>query len=117
MEDGNSKLRMAGERTPIERFADAWLSPVAKVGAILLITLGYASIVLLSGLYAFDNGSWGKSLWLVFCLWVFVFNKLPTQGLACLKDPANKFLLIPLAALSTLVFVVAYFYRAGAFSL
>jgi len=42
-------------------------------------------------------------------LWGFAFNKLPTQGLECLKDKFNMRFVLPLAVLSSIGFAAGFF--------
>ena len=68
-------------------------------------------------LVALFGGLWWltpKDTWVggaicVLILWGFAFNKLPTQGLECLKNKFNMRFVLPLALLSTLGFAIGFF--------
>lgn len=99
---------------------DAFTKLDAKTGAdhmniihiFLYALMGSAAVLiaLLSGLWWLTPGdTWVGGAIGVLILWGFAFNKLPTQGLECLKDKFNMRFVLPLAVLSTLGFIIGFF--------
>lgn len=71
---------------------------------------GFVLIALFGGLWWLTPGTtWEQGFLLVIMQWAYAFNKLPTQGLECLKDRFNMRFVLPLAVLSTIGFAVGFF--------
>ena len=83
---------------------------IMKFLTLALIGSTAVLIALLSGLWWLTpKNTWVGGAIGVLILWGFAFNKLPTQGLECLKDKFNMRFVLPLAVLSSIGFAAGFF--------
>jgi hypothetical protein len=85
---------------------------IMKFLTLALICPGFVIIALFGGLWWLIGNSWGQGAISVIGLWALAFNKLPTQGLECLKDKFNMRFFLPLAILSTIGFSIGFFIKS-----
>jgi hypothetical protein len=85
------------------------ISTIAKYGLYALYGVSFIIPAIFGATWWLDpKGSWLRgAIWIVL-LWGWIFNKLPTQGLACLNNQFNMRFVLPLAILSSIGFAIGF---------
>ena len=85
------------------------VSTIAKFGGYAMVGVGFIIVAIFGATWWLDpKDSWLRGAFCIAFLWGSIFNKLPTQGLACLKDQFNMRFVLPLAILSSIGFAIGF---------
>ena len=87
------------------------VSTVAKFGLYTILGVLFLLFAILGGTWWWldPQHSWMHGALYIVLLWGWMFNRLPTQGLACLKNEFNMRFIFPLAILSSIGFAIGFF--------
>jgi len=85
------------------------ISTIAKFGVYAMFGVGFIIVAIFGATWWLDpKDSWLRGAFYIAFLWAWIFNKFPTQGLACLKDQFNMKFVLPLAILSSIGFAIGF---------
>jgi|GEM_PF-4690433 hypothetical protein len=86
------------------------ISTIAKYGLYTLFEVSFFIVAIFGATWWLDpKGSWLRGAISVVLMWGWIFNKLPTQGFACLNNRFNMRFVLPLTILSSIGFATGFF--------